>query len=105
MAKSFLLLNECDVSNKCGARCLMAFNWKGQCVQEGKVSKRANFQLGRDDMHFVWFSMRDGFFSPRVFESRLSRVARLGWYSETSGEKSISHGRPYKMHFLAYFTL
>ena len=51
MAKSFLLLNECDVSNKCGARCLMAFNWKGQCVQEGKVSKRANFQLGRDDIY------------------------------------------------------
>ena len=25
--------------------------------------------------------------------------------SETSGEKSISHGKPYKMHFLAYFTL
>ena len=24
---------------------------------------------------------------------------------ETSGEKSISHGKPYKMHFLAYFTL
>ena len=22
-----------------------------------------------------------------------------------SGEKSISHGKPYKMHFLAYFTL
>ena len=34
-------------------------------------------------------------FSPRVSE----------WDSETSGEKSISHGKPYKMHFLAYFTL
>ena len=30
---------------------------------------------------------------------------RQGWDSETSGEKSISHGKPYKMHFLAYFTL
>ena len=28
-----------------------------------------------------------------------------GWDSKTSGEKSISHGKPYKMHFLAYFTL
>ena len=25
--------------------------------------------------------------------------------SETSGEKSISHGKPYKMHFIAYFAL
>ena len=25
--------------------------------------------------------------------------------TETSGEKSISHGKPYKMHFLTYFTL
>ena len=30
---------------------------------------------------------------------------RRGWDSETSGEKSMSHGKPYKMHFLAYFTL
>ena len=30
---------------------------------------------------------------------------RRGWDSETSGEKSISHGKPYKMHFLEYFTL
>ena len=29
----------------------------------------------------------------------------LWWDSETCGEKSISHGKPYKMHFLAYFTL
>ena len=27
-----------------------------------------------------------------------------GWGSETSREKSISHGKPYKMHFLTYFT-
>ena len=27
------------------------------------------------------------------------------WDSETNGEKSISHGKPYKMYFLAYFTL
>ena len=26
-------------------------------------------------------------------------------HHETSGEKSISHGKLYKMHFLAYFTL
>ena len=32
-----------------------------------------------------------------------TRVAK--WDSETSGEKSISNGKPYKMHFLAYFTL
>ena len=35
------------------------------------------------DMHFVWFSMWDGFFSPRVSESRLSRVAtRVGFRDE-----------------------
>ena len=44
-------------------------------------------------MYFVWFSMWDGFFS-KVSESH-----------STSGEKSISHGKPHKMHFLAYFTL
>ena len=27
-----------------------------------------------------------------------------GWDSETSGEKSISHGKPYRMHFLSYIT-
>ena len=36
-----------------------------------------------DDMHFVWFSMWDGFFSPRVSESRPSRVAtRVGFGDE-----------------------
>ena len=30
---------------------------------------------------------------------------RQGWDSETSGEKSIAHGKPYKMNFLTYFTL
>ena len=30
---------------------------------------------------------------------------RRGWDSETSGEKSISHGKPYTMLFLAYFAL
>ena len=59
--------------------------------------------LLRFDMHFVLFSMWDGFFSPRVSESRPSRLRE--WDSETSGEKSISRGKPYKMHFLAYFTL
>ena len=44
-------------------------------------------------MHFVWFFM--WFCSPRVLESRLRR----GWDSETSGEKSISHGKPYKNAF------
>ena len=34
-------------------------------------------------MHFVWFSMWDGFFSPRVSESRPSRVAtRVGFGDE-----------------------
>ena len=27
------------------------------------------------------------------------------WNSEKSGEKSILYGKPYKIHFLAYFTL
>ena len=40
-------------------------------------------------MHFVWFSMRDGFFSPRVSESH--PTTRVGF-----GDN---------MHFLAYFTL
>ena len=48
----------------------------------------------KDYMHFV----RDGFISPSL------RVSPE-WDSETSGEKSISHGKPHKMHFLAYFTL
>ena len=26
------------------------------------------------------------------------------WDSESSGEKSISHGKPHKMHFLTFFT-
>ena len=39
--------------------------------------------------------------SPNFHQSRLRR----GWDSGTSGEKSISHGKPYTMHFLAYFTL
>ena len=47
--------------------------------------------------------MWDGFFSPRISESRPSRIRRV-WDSETSGEKSISRGKPYKMHFIAYFT-
>ena len=50
------------------------------------------------DFHVRWV------FLPRVSESRPSRLRR-GWYSETSGEKFISHGTPYKMHFIAYFTL
>ena len=50
-----------------------------------------------EKIHFVWFSMRDGFPSPKV----LRRV----WDSEKSGEKSISHVKPYKVHFLGYFTL
>ena len=37
----------------------------------------------REDKHFVWFSMWDGFFSPRVSESRPSRVAtRVGFGDE-----------------------
>ena len=40
-----------------------------------------------DDRHFAWFSMWDE------------------WDSETRGEKSISHEKPYKKYILAYFTL
>ena len=36
--------------------------------------------------------------------TNLGEGLRRGWDSETSVEKSISHGKPYKMHFLAYFT-
>ena len=43
-------------------------------------------------------------FSHHESPNPTSRLRR-GWESETSGEKSISHGKPYKMHFLAYFTL
>ena len=45
------------------------------------------------DMHFVWFSMWDGFFSPQVSESHPSRLW-WGWDSETSSENCISHGKP-----------
>ena len=38
--------------------------------------------------------------SPNPTPSRL----RWMWDSETSGEKSISHEKPYTMHFVAYFT-
>ena len=56
----------------------------------------------KEDMHFVWFFMRDRFFSPQVSASLPSCLR--GWDSETSVEKSISYGKPCKMHFLAYFT-
>ena len=52
----------------------------------------------------IWFSMWDGFFSPQVSESHRSRLRRR-WNSETSDEKSISHGKRYKMHFLTNFTI
>ena len=62
-------------------------------------------------MHFVWFSMRDGFFSPRVSESRPSRggIRRRVVRNPSRMENhfvwfSISV-KPYKMHFLVYFTL
>ena len=42
--------------------------------------------------------------SPQTSDSHPSRL-RLGWDSKTSGEKFISHGKPYNMHCLAYFTL
>ena len=39
--------------------------------------------MSGDDMHFVWFSMWDGFFSSRVSESHPSRVAtRVGFGDE-----------------------
>ena len=47
---------------------------------------------------FLWFSMWDEFFSPRVSESYRSHLWP-GWDSET-----ISHGKPYNMHYLDYFT-
>ena len=39
------------------------------------------------------------------FSHHKSLNPRPGWDSETSGENSISHGKPNKMHFLACFTL
>ena len=36
---------------------------------------------------------------------RVAIYTRRVWDSEMSGEKSITHGKPYKMHFLAYCTL
>ena len=32
------------------------------------------------DIHFVWFSMRDGFFSPQVSESHSSRFCNDGGF-------------------------
>ena len=43
-------------------------------------------------------------FSPLVSKSHSSSLW-WGCDSEMSGEKSISYGKPYKKHFLAYFTL
>ena len=49
--------------------------------------------------------IRRGVFHMRwIFLTTSFQIFRWGWNSETSGKKSISHGKPYKMHFLAYFT-
>ena len=45
-----------------------------------------------------------GFPCEMVFSPRVSNITR-GWDSETSAEKTISHGKPYKIHFLVNFTL
>ena len=67
------------------------------CDRLSQASFNAKLQTGSQriqyDMHFVLFSMRWIFLT--TGDSDL----------ETSGEKIISHGKPYKMHFLAYFTL
>ena len=48
--------------------------------------------------HVIWIFLTT---SLRIPPSHLRR----GWFSETSGENSISHGKSYQMHFFAYFTL
>ena len=63
----------------------------GHCIYKGGYALCMVF-------HVRWI------FSPWVSESHPSRLRRR-WDSETSGEKCISHGKPYKMHFLSYVTL
>ena len=59
-------------------------------------------------MHFVWFSMWDGFFSPRVSESRPSRVAtRVGfedeWWEIHLTWKTIQNGFSRILYTLKHF--
>ena len=69
-------------------------------ADQGIVVKQVSSET--EDMHFgLVFHVR-WVFSPQISESHPSR---LPWDSETSGEKSISHGKPYKLHFIAYLTL
>ena len=51
-----------------------------------------------DDMHFVWFSMWDEFFSPRVSESRPSRLRR-GWLTWKTIQHAFSHILYTSSHF------
>ena len=43
------------------------------------------------DMHFIWFSMRDGFFSPWVSESHPSRLRRGKWWEFHLTWKTLQH--------------
>ena len=58
-----------------------------------------------EDMHFVWFYPCEMDFSHHESQNFIRVAKQWGWDSETSGEISISRGKLYKMHFLAYFTL
>ena len=59
-------VNECTVG---AITCELVIKWLAGIPQN----------ISPEDMHVVWFSMWDGFFSPRVSESRPSRVAtRVG---------------------------
>ena len=51
-----------------------------------------------DHMHFVWFPCEMDF-SHHTTSLPIPPESLATRDSETSGEKSISHGKPYKMHF------
>ena len=50
-----------------------------------------------EKMHFVWFSMRDGFITTCLRIRPSSQVALVG-FGDLWWEKSISHGKPYKIY-------
>ena len=82
-----------------------------ECDMASDQNFYLTLKLGRgvwEDMHFVWFSMWEGFFSPRVSESRPSRVAtRVGfgdeWWEIHLTWKTIQHAFSRILYTLRHF--
>ena len=75
--------------------------WSGWVLQ---ISDKNHLIRMIPKMNFVWFP-REMDFSHHKSPNPTRVAWRQEWDSETSGQKTISHGKPYKMHFLAYFKL